>query len=321
MSDRQTVFMYSGQGSQYYGMGHNLYLTAPQFRAHVDYLDAMVIDLTDTSVVKLIFDSAKGAFDKFDDPAVTGVAIYLIERAITKLLLDHDIAPDIALGSSMGMFAASTVARCLDEEDAITCLYEQGKIVTECCGNGGMIAILAHPDTYNESEILKNSSEMVGINFENSFVISFPEAELRHIVSYLKQRGVVFQVMQVSRAYHSRWIDGAKSQILGLLDSYSYEKPALPIVCCSTAEKLTAVNPACLWQSMRNVMQFKKSIGNLERDGAYRYIDLGPSGTMATFLKYSLEPNHRSEVFSILTPFKQDNRHFNKMLTSFISNQ
>lgn len=159
------------------------------------------------------------------------------------------------------------------------------------------------------------------INFENSFVISFPEAELRNIVSYLKQRGMVFQVMQVSRAYHSRWIDGAKSQILGLLESYSYGKPALPIICCSTAERLPMVNSACLWQSMRNVMQFKKSIGNLERDGAYRYIDLGPSGTMATFLKYSLGPKHRSEVFSILTPFKQDNRCFNKLLTSFANNQ
>jgi len=300
--------MFSGQGSQYYGMGYDLYCNNSSFRAHVDALDEIVTDVAGISLVKVIFNPEKQMTDTLDDTVLSGLSIFLIECALARSLLDNGIVPDYVLGSSAGMFASCVLAESLDEEQAVKLIYDLGSIYQELCIEGRMIAVLDAVDMFYDSPLLTKSAEIAAVNFSNSFVISLPAENLPVVESYLKSGSKIFQVMPVSRAYHSRWIDEARSDTLELLAACDFHKPVIPVVCCSKGQRLNHVDSECLWHSIRDRLLFQKSILDLEQSGPHRYIDAGPSGTMAAFSKYGLPAGSKSEAFTILSPFKQDTK-------------
>jgi len=319
LSRKPIVFMYSGQGSQYYQMGADLYLENTRFKTHVDTLDETAAGVVGLSLRDVIFDSDKGVSDVFNDVILSGLSIYMMERALTRTLIDYGVTPDCVLGSSMGMFAASVQAECISEEDGFRYIYEQGKIVKATCRTGYMIAILERVDVYEESSVLRAQSEIASVNYDASFVISLPTENLGNVEEDLKRRRITYQVMGVEHAYHSHWMDAAKNGYLGLYEFFGNRKPSIPVVCCAKAEELSCINEGVLWNSMRNILRLQDSIIYLEKSGPYRYIDVGPSGTLATSLKYGLPAGSASQVSFILSPYRRTSSRLGDLLNQLFS--
>lgn len=102
--------MCSGQGSHYYQMGHELFLRHAGFRRHMEAMDRVVVELGGGSVLAALYDPARHKLDCFDEISLTHPAIFMIEIALAALLIEGGVLPDLVLGSSMGMFAAATLA-------------------------------------------------------------------------------------------------------------------------------------------------------------------------------------------------------------------
>jgi hypothetical protein len=79
-----------------------------------------------------------------------------------------------------------------------------------------------------------------------------------------------------------------------------------PLVCCDRAATLADLHSGHFWDVTRRPIRFPQAIASLERNGPYRYVDAGPSGTLATILKYVLSPASRSMVHPVLTPYGGD---------------
>ncbi|MGO4779982.1 hypothetical protein AB4084_31365, partial [Lysobacter sp. 2RAB21] len=80
----------------------------------------------------------------------------------------------------------------------------------------------------------------------------------------------------------------------------------LPLVCCEQAAVLTDLPDDFFWRAVRRPIRLRDTIAQLESQGPHRYIDVGPSGTMATFAKYALPAGSASTVHPALTPYGQD---------------
>src|SRR6266571_5342822 len=100
----RTVFMFSGQGSQYYQMGRQLFDENPVFREWMMRLDALAHAATGRRVVNAIYGSGKAEI--FDQTSLTHPAIFMVEFALAQCLIAQGTRPDMTLGSSLGSFAA-----------------------------------------------------------------------------------------------------------------------------------------------------------------------------------------------------------------------
>jgi acyl transferase domain-containing protein len=307
--------MFSGQGSHYYQMGRELFERDVVFRESLQRLDLLANKLCGESVVDAIYGGARD--DVFDRTLLTHPAIFMIEYALASRLIRGGVRPDLTLGSSLGSFAAATIAGYIDLEQALAAVIQQAAAFEACCERGGMVAALADPQLFEES-FLNECSEMAGINFATHFAVAARQTHLAAIETGFRHRNVTHQRLAVSFAYHSRWIDAARPPFESFLQSIcgtqSDARGRLPVVCCEQAAILTSLPSDFFWRVVRGPIRFRDTIALLEQTGPYRYIDVGPSGTLATFVKYSLPASSASTAHVTLTPYGQDQKNLAALL-------
>lgn len=314
MPDTPTVFMFSGQGSHYFQMGRELYERDAIFRRCMTQLDAIACAMIGQSVVEAIY-SPRHKSETFDRTLLTHPAIFMVEYSLAQSLMAAGVKPDLTLGASLGTFAAAAIAGWLSVEDAMAAVLKQAIAFETCCEPGGMIAVLADP-TLMDERVLGEHSELAGINFASHFAVSMTRAAIPVIEAHLAQRQIVFQRLPVSFAFHSRWIEEAQAPFESFMrSSVRCTRGPLPLVCCEQARPLDSASELSFWRVVRHPIRFREAIARLEQRGMHRYIDAGPAGTLATFLKYELPAATRSSVHAILTPFGQDQKNFARLLS------
>lgn len=313
MSKLQTVFMFSGQGSQYFQMGKSLFASNPAFRSHMLRLDAHVRELTGHSVVDALYAPANKIGMPFDRTLLSHPAIVMVEYALAQTLMEAGVTPDFVLGASLGSYTAASVAGALPIDDALALAVNHAQALETCCGAGGMIAILAGPELFDEP-FLRDRAERAAVNFDSHFVVSAPRADCDALEHALRERDLAFQRIPVSFAFHSRWMDAARDEFDARTRSIRSGPARLPIVCCDRCDTLTALPADYFWDVTRHPIRFPEAISRLEQQGAYRYLDVGPSGTLALFLKYLLPQSSQSSAHTILTPYGQDTANLERLM-------
>lgn len=311
----RTVFMFSGQGSHYYQMGRALYESSETFRGWMRRLDDVARRETGVSVVETVYSSAHAKGDPFVRTLLTHPAIFMVEYSLAQTLSEAGVRPDTVLGTSLGSFAAAAVAGFLDVEDALHLVIRQAMALEKSCEPGGMTAVLADPTLFGE-DFLGARSELAAVNFSGHFVVSAKRAELEQLEAGLTVRGIGYQRLPVSFAFHSQWIDRARESFFSFVRSVPRRTGRLALACCDSASVVTDLPETYFWDVVRHPIQFREMIARLERDGARRYIDVGPAGTLSTFLKYLLPASSASTVQTVLTPFGGDRRNLDAVLAS-----
>lgn len=307
--------MFSGQGSHYFKMGQVLYEEKPVFRMWMQRLDQIVQDQTGYSVIDSLYESGHIKTMVFDQTLLTHPAIFMVEYALAQTLLVESITPDLLLGTSLGSFAAAAVAGCIDVEDGITAVLTQARLIEAHCQKGGMIAIFANPSIHLK-DILKSNCEIASYNFSTHFVVAAKQSDLENIENLLRAKNLNFQRLPVSFAFHSSWIEEAEKPFKEFLKLLSFRPAAIPIVCCAQANVLLDLPENYFWEVIREPIHFQETIEYIEKIGRYRYIDVGPAGTLATFLKYGLPTTSTSKVLSTLTPYGHDLKNLISVITN-----
>ncbi len=302
----KNVFLFSGQGSQYHHMAGRLFDSHPEFRSHMLEMDEVAAGILGASALDHVYDPGKKKTDPLLQTAHAGVAIFMVEHALTRLLEDAGIAPQALVGASLGTFAAGCSAGCLSAPQAMQAIVDQSRILERQCPRGSMVAILSDPALFQQNPQLHDQADLAGVNLPEHFTISAPQAHLPAIEEFLRHKNIGYGAIPVSLPFHSRWMDGAREDLLAAFGRIAFRPAARQLVCCASAGRLDALNAAAIWNIVRQPIWFQRTIANLEADGPYRYIDVGPSGTLATFLKYGLSPTSRSEVHTILSPFANE---------------
>jgi bacillaene synthase trans-acting acyltransferase len=309
----RTVFMFPGQGAQHFQMAKELFAVNAAFRDTLIEMDRVAQPLVQRSLVDAIYSAPMG--EPFNRTLLTHPAIFMVEYALSQCLIDSGLVPDLTLGASLGSFAAATVAGCLDAREALTAVIRQAITFESCCKPGGMLAILANPSLFEE-EFLQFSSDLAASHFPSHFVVSSTLERLAGIEGELTRREIAYQRLPVSFAFHSRWIDEARQSLEASTSAVRLVKARLPLICCDDPVTRTELSGDFFWNAVRTPIRFREAIAYLERHGAHRYIDVGPSATLATQLKYALPPSSRSTVHPILTPWGQDQKNMSALLKS-----
>lgn len=310
----KNIFIYSGLGSHHYHMGRELYESLPLFRKRFDELADVAGYLSGRSIVKQIYDPSRKPYESFHATAVAGLAIFALECALTEVLVLEGLKPDVVMGCSLGMFAASVACGSMRAEDALKVIFDQANTIDRYGEEGAMIAVVGSVTAVREDSILCTHAEIAAINTDNSFVLAAPSVNLEVIEAALTRRRLTYQRLAITRAFHSRWIDGLHDLFLHNLKRITTCPGGIPVVCCSVPGQYVEVAPETLWNAVRQPVRFKSAIEHLEEAGPWRYIDAGPSGTLSNCLKYLLPMNSASKISPVMTPWGGDVLRFKNLL-------
>lgn len=308
------VFMFSGQGTQYYHMGRELFENNSVFHHWMCQGNTMAKELLGMSIIDHIYANHFKKSDPFQETLLTHPSIFLIEYALAQTLFALNIKPDYVFGISVGEFASVAIANVLPFDDVLYAAIKQAKVLHANCQLGSMIAIFHDPALFNKSSIIHENSTLVGIPFNTQFVISTKKDAITQIEQFLLERAIAFQTLPVSIAFHSNLIDHAKSIFMQYLQSFQFKIPQISFISGSKARILRMIPNDYLWEVIREPIDIQNNVKRLEENiGNIAYIDCGPSGTMAAFVKYNLPSQSQSTIFPLLTPFGRDLNNLEKL--------
>jgi trans-AT polyketide synthase/acyltransferase/oxidoreductase domain-containing protein len=309
--DKPIIFMFSGQGSQYYHMGEDLFVNNNTFKKWALELDKIAYEIVGESVVDKIFDKNKTKGSSFDRTLYTHPAIFIVEYALAQTLIEEGIKPDIVLGTSLGEFVSAAIAEIIKPKEALEMIIKQAQLIESNCDIGSMIAIIDNPKLYSEIAIINKNSQLASINYNRHFVVSGEKKSLNRILDHLKENNIMHQELPVSYGFHSSYINQIEAKYREYLNYKKYNKPKIPFISCLEGDYKEVITGDYFWKVVREPMQFPKAIEQLQGRSFY-YLDLGPSGTMASFTKQNLTTDN-TNIYSIMTPFGREGQHIDKI--------
>lgn len=315
----KTVFLFSGQGTQYFHMAAGLLQNHAPFRQTLATFTSVASDILGSSLHQVIYEQSKRKSDNFSEPRLSNAALLTVECALAQLLRDSGISPDIVCGMSLGEYAAAVVAGSLDFEKAVQMVADTGSAFVENCQPGSIVAVLDNVALYHRTPSLQQRAEVIFESPDSHFVLAGAAQPMQSVQEELKNAGVVVQALPVAFGYHSANIDPARAAYQRILDTAFFARPKLPVYSSATGGPVERLNGAHFWRTARGPMRLLEAIEALPTTHRYRFIDLGPTGTIANVLRRHRGAHTNSTVFPLVTPFGNGHVNFEKLMREFSS--
>jgi len=281
----RTIFMYSGQGSQYYAMGKDLYHHHAVFRDAMETCAGQYRSLTGRDMLAELYDDAR-RHDELTDIQLSHPALFSIGYALTQVLLDGKVRPDGVLGHSLGEYVAATVAGVLSLEDAMALVVKQASLLREHAPGGAMLTILAPADHLEQHPELYAGTTLASVNFARCFVVSGPQATVAALKRRLDELSIVSMPLPVAHAFHSSAVDPIESEFKQIAGRIPLRAPQLPLYSTTRGGALGTCDAGYFWDVIRRPADFRRSVEAVIGGGECRFVDVGPSGTLAAFIKH-----------------------------------
>jgi len=225
---RRIAFLFSGQGSQFTGMGLELYEGLSAYRDAIDECARTLDPLLGVPLVALLFDQAESA--RLQQTRYGQPALFAFEYALFATWRSWGIHPDAVLGHSLGELVAATAAGVLDLEDALRLVSERARLMQELPEGGGMLAVATDENHVTGALGRFPSLSLAAVNGPENVVVSGDLSELAAIAELFKESRVGSVPLPVSHAFHSRRTEPMLAAFEELAKNFRYAPPAIPLV-------------------------------------------------------------------------------------------
>jgi [acyl-carrier-protein] S-malonyltransferase len=282
-----TAFLFPGQGSQFVGMGHDLYKAFPEARAVFDLADRVL----DIEIKTFCFD---GPEDSLKQTAITQPAIFTHSMAAFEALKSRGHHPHIVAGHSVGELAALVAAGVISLEDGfrVVCVRGQAMQIAGKARQGTMAAIIGLDDDVitEVCHTVSNTGQVTPANFNcpGQVVISGEEHAVQKAMEAAKEKGAKRTLqLPVSGAFHSALMQPAVETLTAILEDVPFSKAQIPIIPNVTTEPTTDPQELkdLLIQQVISPVRWTQSMITLGTQGITQAYEVGPGSVLKGLMR------------------------------------
>jgi acyl transferase domain-containing protein/thioesterase domain-containing protein/acyl carrier protein len=283
------VFVFSGQGPQWWGMGRELLRQENLFRKKIETCDRLFRELGNWSLLEELSRDEKSS--RLQQTAFAQPAIFAVQVALADLWQSWGVRPAAVVGHSVGEVAAAHVAGILTLHEAARVIFHRGRCMNFAPDAGRMLA--ASLDAKQAVDIAADFPREVAVaafNSPNSVTFSGEAAPLEKIAKKLEARGVFNRFLQVKYAFHSHQMNAVKDELLRALGRVETTPAQLKI--CSTVTGRAAepgdFNADYWWRNVREPVRFSAAISELIGQDHHLFLELSAHPALTVSISETL---------------------------------
>lgn len=328
-ANARIAFMFTGQGSQYAGMGGELYKTHPAFRDALDDCSNLFAPYREHSIRDLILaaadDADAGAL--LNQTQYTQPALFCIQVALVQLYRQLGIRPDCIVGHSIGEVAGVWAAGGLSLADAVVLVEARSRLMQSVTQRGAMASVKA--DVQTVRKLLREAGtdcEIAGCNSPVDTTITGEAEVVARACVYLQQHELRVTPLNVSHAFHSKHMESVQGEFAAAIKNLEFRKTLIPVICNLDAAALEHdKRGADYWiEQLRAPVQFMQGLQQAMATGIRCFVEIGPAAILcglgrALESSVTLHESQPSNWIPTLRKGQQDARVFANALAALFT--
>jgi malonyl CoA-acyl carrier protein transacylase len=325
----KVAFLFTGQGSQYANMLDELRKTEPIVAETLRTADNVMKPHLGKPISEFIYVDANDASkvaeaeERLKQTEITQPAVLTVDTALSRLMQAYGIAPDMAMGHSLGEYGALVCAGVLSFEDALLAVSARGHQMAHIRvdDKGKMAAIFGPYEKIGEIlKKVKGYVEIANINSNGQSVIGGTTQPVLEAMELCKEAGFHVAELNVSHAFHTQIVASVSGPLKEVLDGMPVKSPSLPVIANVTGDFYPSGNDAkpqitdLLSRQVASPVQFVQGVKRLYEAGVRVFVEMGPKKALNGFVKDIL--SETDDLFNLFTnmPKIADAESFNQAL-------
>jgi acyl transferase domain-containing protein len=312
------VFVYSGNGSQWAGMGCDLLQQSEPFAEAVNEVDAIFQSYGDFSIVELL--NADDAEERLAATEVAQPALFAIQVGVTRLLQSMGCAPAAVVGHSVGEVAAAWACGALTLRQAVQVIYERSLHQGATRGTGQMTAVGVSADGLAEilaQAKLQQAVSLAGINSPRGVTVAGPPEALAELEAELAEREIFYRRLALDYAFHSEAMDPIEKVLKRDLAMLAPGVGDIPFYSTVTGGQLSGadLDAGYWWRNIREPVLFEHAVKALIDDHFNLFVEIGPHAVLRTYVNECLREQGRAG--RVVTTLQRGNGGLDLVLAAY----
>lgn len=289
------AFIYSGNGSQWEGMGRRLLVEDGVFRQAIRAVDQIFKQYADYSLEdELSGENILSGPGRYARTEIAQPALFAIQVGVTQMLRSHGLMPAAVAGHSVGEVAAAWAAGALTLEQAVQVIYHRSALQGKTKGMGQMSAValgLEAARALLTETGFAESIALAGVNSSRGVTIAGDNSALTLFEAELAKRIIGYKRLDLDYAFHSPAMDGIKAGIHQCLGAIRPGETQVTFVSTVTGAPVSGdvLTAEYWWQNIRKPVLFANAITHIQQEGIRVFVEIGPHAILRSYINDSLK--------------------------------
>jgi acyl transferase domain-containing protein/NADPH:quinone reductase-like Zn-dependent oxidoreductase/acyl carrier protein len=281
------AFVFSGNGSQWVGMGLQLLDQEAVFRETIEEIDLLFGTLSGRSIIaELRAAPVSGGFERTE---VAQPALFAVQAGLTRLFERQGIRPVAVCGHSVGEVAAAWASGALSVEAAVRVIHARSTQQAVTRGRGAMAAVglgKADAEALLEELALSEALALAAVNGPNGVAVAGDDSAVAGLASELARRAIMFRRLPLDYAFHSAAMDPIREDLLRSLQQLECEAGAIPLYSTVTGAVIDGASLGAdyWWRNVREPVRFLSAIQAMLSAGINTFVEIGPRPVLLAYL-------------------------------------